>query len=100
VDLLWLVFPAAVGLFLLRTVMIARRLKAAMRNPSLSDVHGLREAKGHLTAHREHLEAAAASPRIYLAAAKGLGAIPRPRGFGPRAVREPFMEDALPGRRT
>ncbi len=80
--------------------MIACRLKAAMRNPSLSDVHGLQEAKGHLKAHREHLEAAAASPRTYLAAAKGLGTIPRPGGLGPRAVRERFVEDALPERRT
>ena len=44
-DLLWLVIPAAIAIFVLRTIVMARSLKAAAANPTLADARALRAAK-------------------------------------------------------
>jgi len=73
---MWLVIPAAIGIFLVRTLLIARKLKFAAASPSLADARALRDAKRHLRAHREQLEQAVASPSAHLANAKRTGRIP------------------------
>lgn len=98
-DLVWLVIPAAVGLFALRTLLIARRLKAAAQSPTLVDLRALREAKESLRAHREHLDAAVASPREHLAAARVLSRVPRARPRTPVSGMDAMVEDFLPDRR-
>lgn len=97
VDLTWLLIPAAIGLFGLRTAMIARRLKAAARTPSLADPRALIEAKASLSVHRDHLESALASPRAHLEAAKGLSRIPK--AAVPHSRMDRMVEDFLPDRR-
>lgn len=96
-DLTWLVIPAAVGLFGLRTAMIARRLKAAAQTPSLADTRALVDAKASLSVHRDHLEAAVASPKAHLEAAKSLGRLHEPSSARSRMDR--MVEDFLPDRR-
>jgi len=92
---MWLVIPAAMGLFLARIAMIARRLKAAAANPSLADLRALRDAKRGLRAHREELAEARAAPGEHLEAAKALGRTSRPRAPSSRvgAMVEPFAPD-------
>lgn len=97
-DLTWLIIPAAVGVFALRTVMIGRRLKLASSSPALADVHALREAKHSLQAHREHLEAAVASPKAHLEEAKALGRPPAPTA-APRSRMDAMVADFLPEKR-
>lgn len=98
VDLVWLVVPAAVGIFALRTVMIARRLKLAAQSANVADTRALREAKAGLTAHRDHLDEAIAAPKLHLAAAKeaGRNALRSPR---PARGLDAMVEDFLPERR-
>lgn len=100
VDLSWLVIPAAVGIFLVRTLMIARRLKIAAANPTLADVRALREAKHRLKAHRVELDAAITSTKGHLLAAKRLSrpATPRVRRRESRIAR--MVEDPSPMRRA
>ncbi len=98
-DLVWLLIPAAVGLFALRTLLIARRLKAAAKSPALADRRALRDAKESLRAHRDHLDAAVASPREHLAAARGLSRQPRARARTPATGVDAMVEDFLPDRR-
>jgi len=99
VDLVWLVIPAAVGIFVLRTVLIARKLKLAAKMPSAADVRALREAKRALRVHREHLEDAVAAPKQHLAAAKGLSRLNGPRARAPSTGMDAMVEDFLPERR-
>lgn len=98
-DIVWLVIPAAVGLFFLRTLLIARRLKEAAKTPTVADLRALREAKESLRAHREHLGAAVASPREHLAAARVLSRVPRVRARTPVSGVDSMVEDFLPERR-
>lgn len=97
-DLLWLVIPAAVGLFALRTVLIARKLKLAARGATAADRRALREAKVGLRVHRDHLEGAKAAPAQHLAAAKDLrrAALVQSR---PSRGLDAMVEDFLPDRR-
>ncbi|HEX9339854.1 MAG TPA: hypothetical protein VF992_01600 [Thermoplasmata archaeon] len=78
-DLLWLVIPAAIAVFVLRTIVIARSLKAAAANPTLADARAFRAAKRSLTAHRDHLTEAVAQPKGHLDAAKRLATLPTSR---------------------
>lgn len=97
-DLLWLLIPAAVGLFALRTVLIARKLKFAATSATDADARALREAKAGLHAHRDHLTDAIAAPKQHLAAAKALpkSAIAPAR---PGRALDAMVEDFLPERR-
>jgi len=79
VDWTWLLIPAAVGLFVIRTVMIARKLKRAAANPTLADLRALREAKRSLSGHRDRLREAVADRTAHLNAAKRLSRLPSPR---------------------
>ena len=78
-DLLWLVIPAAIAIFVLRTIVMARSLKAAAANPTLADARALRAAKRSLRAHRDRLSEAVAQPKGHLDAAKRLATVPKPR---------------------
>ena len=98
-DLVWLLIPAAVGLFVLRTVLIARKLKLAAKNPSPADLRALREAQHSLRAHRDHLRDAVAQPKEHLAAAKGLSRVPSFRPRSPPIGLDAMVEDFLPERR-
>ncbi len=99
VDLVWLVIPAAVGIFVLRAVMIARKLKLAAQAPTLADVKALRDAKESLRAHEDHLEAAIAAPKAHLAAARNLSRLSTPRARAPSGGLDSMVEDFLPERR-
>jgi len=97
-DLLWLAIPAAIAIFVVRVVLIARSLRAAARNPTLADVRALREAKRSLGEHRERLGKAKAAGKEHLATAKRLGRAPVPR---PRKSHVDQMVEAfLPNERT
>lgn len=96
-DLAWLIIPAAAGLFALRTVMIGRRLRRAAAGPALTDLRALRDAKASLRAHRDHLEAAVASPKAHLETAKALGRVPAPPAPGTRV--DAMVADFLPEKR-
>jgi hypothetical protein len=98
VDPLWLVIPAAVGIFLMRTLFIARRLKTAAANPTLADVRALRDAKRSLNAHREILDEAVASTKGHLEAAKRLAHPDARPGRPSRTART--ADDAGPARRA
>ncbi len=98
-DLVWLVIPAAVGIFVLRTVLIARKLKLAAQNPSKADIRALREAKRFLQIHRERLEDARVAPKQHLAEAKGLSRLSVPRFRAPSTGVDAMVEDYLPERR-
>ncbi len=98
-DLVWLLIPAAVGILLLRTAMIARRLKLAASNPTAQDMRALREAKRGLRAHREHLQEAVASPARHLEAARGLSRLPSARTRPPATGLDAMVEEFLPDRR-
>ncbi len=97
-DLVWLVVPAAVGIFALRTVMIARRLKLAAQGAPRADAKALREAKAALTAHRDHLADAVAFPKRHLAAAKQAGRTAM-TPVRPARGLDAMVEDFLPERR-
>ncbi|HEY7588504.1 MAG TPA: hypothetical protein VIB49_07160 [Thermoplasmata archaeon] len=60
----------AIGVFVGRVMFLARRLKAAARNPSLADLRALEEAKGSLEKHRDSLEAAKGTLRLNLGTAR------------------------------
>ncbi len=77
-DLLWLVIPAAIAIFVLRTIVMARSLKAAAANPTLADARAFRAAKRSLKAHRDRLNEAVAQPKGHLDAAKRLATVPKP----------------------
>jgi len=98
VDLVVLVIPAAILLFLVRTLMIARSLKAAAANPTLADVRTLRAAKRSLKAHHDRLDEALAEPGNHLAAAKRLATVPK-RRTSTRSSRAP-AGDLLVERRS
>lgn len=98
-DLLWLVIPAAVGLFALRTYWVARRLKLAAQMPTSSDLQALREAKESLHAHRDQIQEARAAPREHLAAAKRLSRLPAARSRPPSAGVDAMVEEFLPEQR-
>lgn len=97
-DLVWLVIPAAVGIFALRTVLIARKLKLAARDATVADAKALRDAQAGLRAHREHLEGARAAPGQHLAAAKQLGRSAL-TPIRPAKGVDAMVEDFLPERR-
>ncbi|MGQ0798322.1 MAG: hypothetical protein ACT4OI_10750 [Methanobacteriota archaeon] len=99
-DPMWLVIPVAVGLFLARTVMLARRLKIAAANPTLSDVRALRDAKRSLTAHRGELGNAIAAAKGHLEAAKRLARAPSHDGRSKPSGVARVVEDALVSRET
>ncbi|HKZ89801.1 MAG TPA: hypothetical protein VJ300_06045 [Thermoplasmata archaeon] len=92
-DLMWLVIPAAIGLFLARTILIARRLKVAAANPTLADARALREAKRSLRAHRVELDSAVAGTHAHLESAKRLARTRAPRAPSSRVER--MVEDAF-----
>lgn len=98
-DLVWLVIPVAVGIFVLRTLLIARKLKLAAKEPAAADLRALRDAKRTLRVHRDHLEGAVAAPREHLAAAKGLSRLPPVRARSPSTGLDSMVEDFLPERR-
>ncbi len=98
-DLVWLVIPAAVGLFVLRTVLIARKLKLAAQDPTAADRRALRDAKRALKDHRARLEDVRAAPSQHLAEAKGLSRLAIPRVRPPSAGVDAMVEDFLPERR-
>jgi len=52
------VIALALALFVVRVFYMARRLKAAAKNPSLTDLRALEDAKRSLEAHKESLAAA------------------------------------------
>ncbi len=95
-DLVWLVIPAAVGLFVLRTLLIARKLKLAARTSGVADLRALREAQARLGVHRDHLAQARAAPGAHLAAAKRLSRSSVARA--PTGV-DAMVENFLPERR-
>lgn len=92
-DLLWLVIPAAIVLFLVRTLIIARSLKAAAANPTLADIRAFRAAKRSLKSHRDRLNDVVGQPKGYLEAAKRLATVPKP-GTASRAGRPPILEES------
>lgn len=97
-DLLWLVIPAALGVFAVRAILIARRLRLAAGNATEAERRGLRDARRGLSAHRGHLEDAKASASTHLADAKRL----RRTAASPRRARhgvDAMVEDFLPARR-
>lgn len=94
-DLLWLVIPGAIVLFIVRTLMIARSLKAAAANPTLADIRGLRAAKRSLGAHKEMLEAALGQPSVHLDAAKRLAAVPKPHAPSRASRAFPIPSDEV-----
>ncbi|HYM40429.1 MAG TPA: hypothetical protein VEY12_09890 [Thermoplasmata archaeon] len=98
-DLVWLVIPAAVGLFVLRTFWIARKLKHAAKSASAADGLALRAAQRALGVHREHLHDAVARPKEHLAAAKALSRVPTVRARSPSTGLDAMVEDFLPERR-
>ncbi len=98
-DLTWLILPGAVGVFALRTVLVARRLKAAAKDPALADIRALRDAKATLRAHRSELDAAIASPKAHLGSAKRLARLPARRARTPGSTMDRMVEDFLPERR-
>ena len=98
-DLVWLVIPAAIALFVIRTVLIARRLKMAAQLPWASDTRALREAQKGLHVHREQLEDARAAPGQPLAQAKELSRLSVPRVRAPSNGMDAMVEDFLPDRR-
>lgn len=98
-DLIWLLIPAAVGLFALRTWWVARSLKLAAQIPTSSDRRALREAKQSLRAHREQLHEARAAPKQHLAEAKGLSRFTVPRVRAPSTGVDAMVEEYLPERR-
>lgn len=94
-DLVALAIPAAILLFVMRTLMIARSLKAAAANPTLVDLRALHAAKRSLRAHRQRLDEARAEPANHLAQAKRLAAVPRIRSStrgGTTVVREDVVD--------
>lgn len=97
-DLVWLVIPAAAAIFALRTLVIARRLKAASKIPALVDTRALSDAKKGLHEHRGALEAAIAAPKRHLAAAKNLPRAAVAQGRRAKGV-DAMVEDFLPERR-
>lgn len=100
VDLVWLVVPAAVGLFVLRTVLIARKLKLAAGQSSPAERRALRDAKEALRAHEEQLESAIAAPKKHLAAAREFSRAALPRARSPSKGLDAMVEDFLPERRV
>ncbi len=97
-DLVWLLIPAAVALFALRTLLVARRLKAAAQLPTAADARALREAKQSLRAHRGALEKAVAAPRQHLAEAKDLPRAAVAQGRPAKGL-DAMVQDFLPERR-
>lgn len=97
---MWLVIPAAVGLFLVRTVMLARRLKIAAANPTLADMRGLHEAKRSLKAHRAELGNAISATKGHLEAAKRLARAPSPDGRSKASEVARIVEHAFVSRET
>ena len=95
---MWLVIPAAVGIFVLRTVLIARKLRLASHGATAADARALREAKKDLRAHRDHYEEALAAPARHLRAAKELGRTAISQSRPSRGV-DAIVEDFLPERR-
>jgi hypothetical protein len=95
----WLVIPAALGVFALRIVLVARRLRMAAQLPMTSDARALREAQEALRAHRERLEQARAAPKKHLAEAKRLSRFSVPRVRAPATGVDAMVEDYLPERR-
>lgn len=98
-DVVWLLIPAALGLFALRTVIIARKLKQAAKDLSMADLRALREAKQSLRTHRDHLRQAVEQPKEHLAAAKALSRLPPARARAPPTALDAMVEDFLPERR-
>jgi hypothetical protein len=99
VDIVWLALLAAVGTFVLRTLLIARKLKQAAKEPHAADLQALREAKQALRVHRDLLEDAVARPKEHLAAAKRLSRLPPLRARSPPSGVDAMVEDFLPERR-
>ncbi len=98
-DIVWLALLAAVGVFVLRTLLIARRLKQAAKEPTKVDLQALRDAKQALHVHRDLLQNAVASPKEHLAAAKGLSRLPAVRARAPATGLDAMVEDFLPEQR-
>ena len=99
-DLVVLVIPAAILLFVVRTLMIARSLKAAAANPTLADVRAFRAAKRSLKAHHDRLDEALAEPARHLAAAKRLATVPKTRTSARSPHGSRLGDDLVVGRRS
>jgi len=99
VDPAWLLILAAIGLFLGRAALIARRLKQAASSPTLPDARALREARQGLKAHRESLDEAVAGTKGHLAEARRLASRTSGRGRAPASRVSAMVEDFTPDRR-
>lgn len=95
-----LVIPAAILLFVVRTLMIARSLKAAAANPTLADLRAFRAAKRSLKGHHDRLDEALAEPGNHLAAAKRLAAVPKTRMSTRSSSTAPLADEILVERRA
>lgn len=98
-DLVWLLIPAAIGLFLGRAALIARRLKQAASRPTPADAAALREARQGLRAHRESLGEAVAGTKAHLAEARRLAGRPSERTRAPPSRVSAMVEEFTPDRR-
>ncbi len=97
-EFLWLVIPAALALFALRTLLIGRKLRLAAAVSMPSDARALRVAKEGLAVHKDHLDRALAAPKEHLAAAKGLSRSAPARARASKGV-DAIVQDFLPERR-
>lgn len=98
-DLVWLLIPAAIALFLGRAALIARRLEHTASTPTLADARALREARQGLRAHRESLGEAVAGTKAHLAEAGRLAGRGSERAHAPASRVGAMVEDFAPDRR-
>lgn len=96
-DPIWLAILAAIGIFAARVVMIAWRLKAGARSPTLRDAQALRDAKASLGQHRARLGEAKAAPKGHLEAAKRLS---KSAARASRSRVDEMVDAYLPDQRT
>ncbi len=98
-DLVWLVIPAAVGLFVLRSVLIARKLKLSAQNLAAARPRAQPEAGRDPQAHRARRADVRSGPTEPLAEARGLSRIAGPRVRAPSTGVDAMVEGFLPERR-
>jgi len=57
----WVIVLIAIGVFVGRVVMLARRLRSAARHPTLADLRALEDAKKSLDDHHKSIDSARAT---------------------------------------
>ncbi len=57
----WAVVLIAIGIFVGRVIMLARRLRSAARHPTLADLRALEDAKKSLDEHHKSIDSARAT---------------------------------------